>query len=240
MTAPTSTRMTGPMSKCVQIGNATLYLGDCREILPALEGVGAIVSDPPYGIGYRHSGGMRGVTAAVGITKHANARGTKPLHGDDKPFDPSHLLGYGKVLLWGSDRFFARLPADSGSWLCWDKSLGRGPADSFVDAEFAWCNWRERRCVFRMLWKGICTENAGEENGTREHETQKPIRLMQWCVGLVGGSEAVCDPYMGSGTTGVACANLGRPFIGIEIHEPYFDIACRRIEDAQRQVRMFA
>lgn len=224
--------------KPVVIGNATLYLGDCREILPALQ-VDAIVADPPYGIAYRHSGGMRGAAAAVGITKSANTRGTRPIAGDDKPFDPAHLLGFPKILIWGADRYFRRLP-EGGGWLVWDKAVGKGPNDSFVDAEFAWCNWREKRCVFRMLWKGMCTENVGEDNGTRMHETQKPLRLMQWCLGLMPEARAICDPYMGSGTTGVACMNLGRKFIGIEISEKYFQIACARIDQAQRQGRMFA
>lgn len=222
------------------IGNATLYLGDCREVLPTLQGVDAIVSDPPYGISYRHSGGLRGKTAAVGITKSANARGTRPIAGDDGPFDPSHLMAFPKVLIWGSDRYFTRLPADTGGWLVWDKAIGKGPDDSFVDAEFAWCNWKEKRCVFRMLWKGICTENIGEENGTRMHETQKPIRLMKWCLSLLPDASTICDPYMGSGTTGVAAMDMSRTFIGIEIDPRHFENALERIKRAQQQQRLFA
>ena len=70
------------------------------------------------------------------------------------------------------------------------------------------------------------------------HPTQKPLRLLKWCLEFVAGS--ILDPYMGSGTTGVACANLGRKFIGIEIERKYFDIACERIDNAYRQQRMFA
>src|SRR5688572_7542774 len=104
------------------IGNATLHLGDCREILPALQGVDAIVADPPYGIAYKHSGGMRGKSAAVGITKAANARGSRAIAGDNEPFDPSHLMTFPKVLIWGSDRYCQRLP-EGGGWLVWDKAV---------------------------------------------------------------------------------------------------------------------
>jgi site-specific DNA-methyltransferase (adenine-specific) len=219
------------------IGNATLLLGDCREILPTLQGIDVVVSDPPYGIGYKHSGLTRGKGAAIGITKSANERGVRDITGDDAPFDPTHLLNFPKVLIWGSDRYCARLP-EGGGWLVWDKAVGKGPNDSFVDAEFAWCNWKERRCVFRMLWKGICTENVGEDNGTRVHEMQKPLRLMKWCLSLVPEAETICDPYMGSGTTGVAAMDMGRRFIGIEIQARDFENACKRIEWAQRQLRI--
>lgn len=221
------------------IGNAQLWLGDCRELMHKLE-ADAVVTDPPYGINYQHSGGVRGSTAAVGITRHANARGTHAIKGDDAPFDPSVLFSLSRpVITWGADRYCQSLP-DKGGFLVWDKAVGKGPADSFVDAEFAWCSWREKRCVFRMLWKGICTENLGEDNGTRWHVTQKPIRLMEWCLQLLPDAETILDPFMGSGTTGVACMNLGRKFIGIEIEPKYFDIACERIDQAQRQARMFA
>lgn len=224
------------MSRVERIGDATLYLGDCREILPTLGCVDAVVTDPPYGIAYKHSGNVRGVKAAVCMTFAANRRGSNAVIGDDRPFDPGFMLNFSQVLMWGADRYHHRLP-DGGSFLSWDKTLDRGPADSFVDVEFAWCNWRERRNGFSMLWKGLACDKRGENQGLREHTTQKPIRLMEWCVQKVTGN--VLDPFMGSGTTGVACAKLGRSFIGIEIHEPYFDIACRRIEEAYRQPDMF-
>ena len=74
----------------------------------------------------------------------------------------------------------------------------------------------------------------------KEHPTQKPICLMEWCLSFVPDAQTILDPYMGSGTTGVACANLGRKFIGIEIEEKYFNIACERITAAQAQLRLFA
>lgn len=74
----------------------------------------------------------------------------------------------------------------------------------------------------------------------KQHPSQKPVALMEWCIKHAGEPQSILDPYMGSGTTGVACMNLGRSFIGIEREPKYFDIACRRIEDAQRQGRLIA
>lgn len=91
-----------------------------------------------------------------------------------------------------------------------------------------------------MKWKGIACAKVGEDNGTRYHATQKPIALMRWCIEQAGESTSILDPYMGSGTTGVAAIQTGRSFIGVEIELRYFEIACERIENVQRQTRLFA
>ncbi len=217
----------------VVIGDATLYLGDCLDILPTLHRLDAVVSDPPYGIGFvcrPHKGGI--------IPNYA---GTKPIVGDDSPFDPAPILAVssakGKpVVLWGADHYKSRLP-DDGMFLCWDKSCGQGPAALFVDAEYAWTNRKNARCIYRHLWMGATRAGEGSPSKMRRaHPSQKPVELMRWCLetARIGIGKAVVDPYMGSGSTGVACVTSGRKFVGIEIDPGYFDIACRRIEEAQR------
>ncbi len=138
-------------------------------------------------------------------------------------------------------RCLIRLP-DKGRFLAWNKLGDMEPWDSFSDVEFAWHSQDRAARIFSMKWKGLACDKVGENGGLREHTTQKPIRLMQWCIeeARVPLGATVVDPFMGSGTTGVACMNLGRKFIGIEIEPKYFDIACRRIEDAQRQQRLIA
>jgi site-specific DNA-methyltransferase (adenine-specific) len=214
-----------------QIGAATLYLGDCREILADLSAkVDAVITDPPYGIGYQHSGHVRRVASAIGITKAANKRGAPPVHGDDGPFDPTLLLRFENVIVWGADHFYPRLP-DRGRWLAWNKLGDMQPWDTFSDVEFAWHSQEGAARIFSMLWKGLACDKRGEENGLRQHPTQKPIRLMAWCIEEAGVEmgATVLDPFMGAGTTGVAALKIGRKFIGIEIERRYFDIACQRI-----------
>lgn len=203
--------------------SATLYLGDCREIAPTLQGVDAVISDPPYGIAYKHSG--------AGTTQAARLRGSRGIIGDDQPFDPAPWLGYDNVLLWGADHFRLRLP-NSGRFLAWNKLADVAPWDSFSDVEFAWHSGAGASRIFSMMWKGMACDKRGENGGLREHPTQKPIRLMTWCldVAKVPIGATVLDPFMGSGTTGIACLRTGRNFIGIEKDPRHFATAVARIE----------
>ena len=231
-----------PIPEPVIIGNATLYCGDCLEILPSLKGVDAVVTDPPYGIGYVN-GSNGSWTEKNDFCRH----NTKPIYGDDQAFDPARWLTFDKVLLWGADHFKTCLP-EGGTLLAWDKSVGQGPADSFCDAEFAWCSLKVKRNVFRYLWKGIArvksgweiNEHQGSRAGQRHHPSMKPEALMRWCIDhlRLKLNSLILDPYMGSGTTGISAVTMGHRFIGIEIDEDYFKIACARIEKAQRQIRM--
>jgi site-specific DNA-methyltransferase (adenine-specific)/modification methylase len=226
------------MNSPVVIGNATLYLADCRELFDAFPADASLIMDPPYGIGYAHKGFHDG---SIGKTGAANKRGAPPVIGDDAPFDPSPWLRFKNALMWGANHYHARLP-DSGRWLAWNKLGDMEPWDSFSDVELAWHSGRGAARIFSMKWKGLACDKLGEANGLRQHTTQKPIRLMRWCIeqAALQGTETILDPYMGSGTTGIAAVQAGHQFIGVEIHPPYFDIACQRIEDAQRQRRMFA
>ena len=117
------------------------------------------------------------------------------------------------------------LPASKG-WLYWQKLMG----GDFSDGELAWTNRDRALREFSCCPKG--------KGGL--HPTQKPVEVMLWCLGLIPEAATVCDPFMGSGSTGVACAKLGRKFIGIERDQDYFDIACSRIDDAYKQPRLFA
>ena len=201
------------------IGDATLILGDCREVLPTLPRVDAVVTDPPYGIARVWKGGRgHGWGAASRAAPVRN-------EWDQIPPDPSllnRLSDYPESIIWGGN-YFALYP--SRGWLVWNK-----PERGFTlsEAELAWTNIDT---VIRVF-------DGNRSDPGREHPTQKPVALMEWCVGRLAG-ESVLDPFMGSGTTGVACIKLGRKFIGIEIEPKYFDIACRRIEEAWKQPRLF-
>ncbi len=213
-----------PWRRREQVGPATLYLGDQSEILTALQlsNSVAIVSDPPYGIAYQHSGGGKGLS---------DNRNTKAVAGDDVPFDPAPFLRFDHVIMWGGNHFAARLP--HGRWLAWDKLAGVNLNDAFSDVEFAWMKGRGKDRIYSHLWKGLL--KASEKGVSRVHPTQKPIALMEWCIGLVPGASVIVDPFMGSGTTGVAALNMGKRFIGCELDEEHFESAFRRMTEAHQQ-----
>ena len=226
------------------IGDATLYLGDCLEILPTLGKVDAVVTDPPYGQAYKvntlYAGGTceSSVIQRNGKMLRVRPNIYEPVIGDDTPFDPSPWFDLApEVLLWGAHKFADRLPP--GGWL--DK-VPTGKVRDQGDGEAAWINRDQPLRIFRLLWDGLCVGRGARHEVTagqkRYHPTQKPEMLMLWCLGFIKG-HTILDPFMGSGTTGVACAKLGRKFIGIEIEPKYFDIACERIQKAYDQPDMF-
>jgi site-specific DNA-methyltransferase (adenine-specific) len=197
-----------------------------------------VVGVPPKGKGYSRGATGKSRTAkhrGEGRNKHARIK----IVGDDVPFDPSYLVDAAdNVVLWGANHFAARLP--HGRWLAWNKLGDMEPWDSFSDVEFAWHNRRGADRIFSLLWKGLC-QGVRDDGGLRAHPTQKPVALMHWCIeqAKVCAGGVILDPYMGSGTTGVAAVQMGHPFVGIEIEPRYLDVACRRIEAAQRQADMF-
>lgn len=216
------------MCKVEIIGSATLYLGDCRDILPTLPKVDAVITDPPYGIGE-----AAGKNASR--TKLAVAKDFGNDSWDDEPISDDLIRMVREAGKWAvvfGGNYYA-MPA-AKCWLVWDKENGD---NDFADCELAWTNLPKAVRRIRYMWNGMLRAN-GEARG--DHPTQKPIGVMEWAINHVPAPNSlILDPFMGSGTTGVACMNLGRSFIGIEREPKYFDIACRRIEDAQRQARMF-
>jgi site-specific DNA-methyltransferase (adenine-specific) len=220
------------------IGDATLYLGRCEDVLPTLDGIDSVLADPPYGMSYRsgHNSSRRGAGAAM---RRIDGN-FDPIEGDAEPFDPAHVLALQvPTILWGANYYADRLTAGT-RWLVWDKLDGKTPVPSGSDVELAWTSETGPSRLYTHLWRGIM--RAGEENivnGGKLHPNQKPINLMLWCLSLLGDVRCVADPYMGSGTAGVACVRTGRAFVGIETKVAYFDIACRRIEEAYRQPRLF-
>ena len=198
----------------VQIGDATLYRADCREVLPLLPKVDAVVTDPPYGIG---------IAANPVRQKHERKA------WDNSVPCPTVLDALRErsawQIIWGGNYF--GLPASQG-FLVWDKVQ---PQDfSLAMCEQAWTNIQAPAKIFKRHVVSF----------SKEHPTQKPLELMQWCIErLPIGCTTILDPFMGSGTTGVACVKLGRKFIGVEIDAGYFETACKRIEAAYAQPDFF-
>lgn len=197
----------------------TIYHGDCREIVPLLGRFDAVITDPPYGIGYVHSG--RGGCAA-----RSTRFGGVSVRGDNEPFDPRPWLSFPSVILWGANHYADLLPRSSG-WLVWDKRGGMASNDQ-SDCELAWTNVITVARLRTQVWNGMIT--SGEQRGLRRvHPTQKPVELMAWCITLAGDVQTILDPFAGSGTTGRAAKDLGRKAVLIELEERYCEIAARRM-----------
>lgn len=204
------------MSRVETIGRATLYLGCARDVLPHVQGFDAIITDPPYGIG-----------ASTGVGKYGVAKwgGSNDLQWDaEAPVDIIGSLAAEGVpsIIWGGNYF--ALPAHRCP-LVWDKGAGFRNR-TFAECELAWSNLDLNAKVFSRdpLAKG--------DYDGKEHPTQKPLALMRWCLSLIPDAVTILDPFMGSGSTGVVAVQAGRSFIGIEREPAFFEIACRRIREA--------
>ena len=210
-----------PFKRRVVIGDCTLYEADCLELMPHLGEFDAVVTDPPYGLG------------------DWNNRGSNKL----RPFDSERTQEWDKAIgvehiemiraaapaqvIWGGNYFLDHLPRTKQMFV-WNKGIRNM---HFNDCEIAWCSqFREASRVF---------DYSPASAEPKQHPTQKPVALMEWCLGFLPDATTIFDPFMGSGTTGVACVKQGRKFIGIELDPDYFDIACKRIEEAYRQPDMF-
>jgi DNA modification methylase len=212
-----------------QIGTATLYRGDCARIMPFLEGVEAVVTDPPYGIGqgYGHRGGgysRRKNGKKVPRTARRYARGSWDVAPPPIVLQMCAQLAP-EWIIWGGQYFARHLP-QGGRWLYWDKRQGM---PSYSKGELAITSLKGTRLdAFSLCYHG----RHSNRDGTRQHPTQKPVDLMRWCLEQVPKANLICDPFMGVGSTGVACALEGRRFIGIERDRAYFEAACDRIAAA--------
>jgi len=225
--------MTDPWKRKEVIGDCTLYLGDCLEVMPTLDPVDAVVTDPPYGIGFESNyvaptttaPWMRAQIQSDGNTSHRDAVLSR--------FDGFDWACFGSPKV--------SPPDNARGVLVWDK----GPASGMGDLSFPWKGSFEFIFVSGNGWRGHRDEGVVKGHWIvtrasmgRMHPNEKPVSLLRYLIEKTP-AQTIHDPFMGSGTTGVACVKLGRKFIGIEIDESYLDIACKRIEKAYAQPDMF-
>jgi DNA modification methylase len=208
----------------------TIYHGDCREVLPQIQNVDLLCTDPPYGIKAaakeafengvkRH---MTGLVAGKCIPK----RDYGDADWDDEPVSIELLNSYVQKasfqIIFGGNYFNL---GSARCYLIWDKLRGD---THYADAELAWTNLDTTVRVIRWRWNGFLTEN--DERDQRIHPTQKPVVVMRWAIQQAPeGCKTILDPFMGSGTTLYAAKLLGRRAIGIEIEEKYCEIAAKRL-----------
>ena len=207
-----------------RIGNQRLILGDCLEVMPTLGRFDAVVTDPPYGIGECNEKGQSRRKMAT-PRKYAGQDGW-----DNQPASIKHIEAIKRIsrhqIIFGGNYFEGLGP--TSCWLVWDKQN----SGDFADCELAWTNLS--KAVRRIYWRWNGMIRKGDD--VREHPTQKPVGVMEWCINhLPDTAHTILDPFMGSGTTLVACQRMGRHGTGIELDPDYFAIACKRVDEAARQ-----
>jgi site-specific DNA-methyltransferase (adenine-specific) len=217
------------------IGDCRLILGDCLEVLPTLGPVDAVVTDPPYG--NKHGGDSARFSG--GNTRRGKGSTHGPIVGDGLPFDPRPIMLGTSQIIWGANYVPQHL--QPGSLLVWSKRRPHAYGTFLGDGEVAWFSRGTGIYLFEHTFAGssAALEHHGNAYAPSAHPFQKPIAVMEWCLQKVPEARTILDPYMGSGTTGVACAQMGLGFVGVEIDPPHFDTACRRVEEAVRSPRMF-
>jgi site-specific DNA-methyltransferase (adenine-specific) len=206
------------MMRVERIGDATLYLGDCREVLPTLGKVDAVVTDPPFGVGNF-------------VQTSGNVRGEK-VTWNDAPPDESFFQLLRSIsthrIIWGAN--FFNCFEENGGAIVWNKNQ---PMPDFSKCDIASSSHLKKTELVKITWTNFVNTKV------TEHPCERPVGLYQWCIEYLPFSETILDPFLGSGSCGVASVSLGRKFIGIEIDEGYFDIACERIRKAYAQPDLF-
>jgi len=209
-----------------------LIQGDCLEVLPTLGRFDAVVTDPPYGIGADKNLRANKQHGAAAAPSRDYGVGNWDAAPPDAVAINLVVAAARHSILWGGNYF--QVPPASG-WLVWDKENG---TNGYADCELAWTNIPQAVRRLKWRWAGMLQQDMRNKED-RVHPTQKPAEVMRFSIQQVPDAHTILDPFMGSGTTGVAAVKLGRRFTGIEIDPGYFDIACRRIAAALNQPDLF-
>lgn len=212
-----------------QSDGVTLYRGDCKDILSYLPKIDYyVVTDPPYGINVQTAYHTKGRGELVKSNDY------KTIEGDNKPYDPTLVLIYNNLVLFGANYYSDKL-STNGSWHVWDKLNGikssreEGFNDN-SDCEFIWSSKPGASRVFRHRWNGAMKDS--ERGDRRVHPTQKPVELLVRLIRyFTNKDDVILDPYLGSGTTAIACMRTNRKCVGIEIEEDYIQISIKRLKD---------
>ena len=218
--------MTNPIKKEVTIGDCRLILGDCAKIMPSLDGVDAVLTDPPYGIGI--DGQRESIKGKKSDRKGYAFKGWDNATPAKIIFDEIFRISSSQII-WGGNYFQDKVNHVGRGWLVWDKGQH---GLTMSDGELAYCSLDMPMRIFEK-------NRAILKKDGPQHPTQKPVILMEWCLNFLPDIDVILDPFMGSGTTLVACAKLGRKGIGIELDEEYFEIAVKRVQAAYDQPDLF-
>jgi len=213
----------GPWEQARIIGGQLLIQGDCLEVMAVLPKVDAVVTDPPYGIGEKWD--KQGRFGSCGGRLWTGGAGWDAKTNPDALDGALNVAG-GRGIVWGGNYY--DLPPSRG-YLVWDKMQ---TGFSLADSELAWCSDPITPKTFRYARAQLASEG-------KIHPTQKPLSLMEWCLGFLPDARTILDPFAGSGTTAVACQRLGRQSISIELDADYWAIMCKRVQEVVDRPPLF-
>jgi site-specific DNA-methyltransferase (adenine-specific) len=224
------------------IGDATLYLGDCMDVMrqyPDNHFDLAIV-DPPYFDGPNKSGYYGKGYSSLGVKRAKYYADIKSWAVPESDYFQELQRVSRHQIIWGANHFADRFNSASPSWIVWDKDNG---ASSFADAELAYCSMDKAVRIFKYVWNGMHQGSYGGNvklNEPRIHPTQKPVALYEWLLdNYASTGQRILDTHLGSGSSAVAAKNRGFEFVGAELDDSHFESACKRIELASKQVQLF-
>jgi len=211
-----------------------IYQGDCLEIMKTFEdkSVDLVLTDPPYGIGINKMGFTNNLQG--GVAKRTDYKGMADWDSvklTKDYFDEIFRVSKNQIIFGGN--YYTEFLKPKSCWIVWDKRTADKYSNDFADGEMAWTSFDKPMRIFRFLWSGMLQENMKHKE-TRHHPTLKPTELMKWCLEKYSeDGDTILDPFLGSGTTAVACKQLNRNYIGIEISEKYCEIARERLKQEQ-------
>jgi site-specific DNA-methyltransferase (adenine-specific) len=221
--------------KKAEIGNATLYCGDCMKLMATLpdKSIDLAIVDPPYGIG--ENGSKNHTRSKLAIAKDYKPFAGHDLNAPDKSyFDELFRVSRHRVI-FGANHFISRIPFDSSCWIVWDKKN----SGDFADCELAWTSFKSAVRIFSYRWNGMIQEDMKNKE-IRIHPTQKPVALYKWLLSKYAKpGMKILDTHFGSGSLAVACNDMGFSLVASEIDADYFQLACKRIKEAVSQQGLF-
>jgi site-specific DNA-methyltransferase (adenine-specific)/modification methylase len=212
-----------------QIENCTLYCADNSEVFPLVERRFSIVTDPPYGI-FK-------IATDMDFSKMTRPGGNGEVSAWDSvpsAWTFEQIKQFNEWIVWGGN-YFAEWLGNCKAPLLWHKKTGK---NAFADGELAWTSFTTGCLrIFEHQWCGVFKDS--ERGKVLIHPTQKPVRLMSWCLDKLTKPDGVFDPFMGSGSVAIACMEKGIPFIGVERDEKYFELTVQRAREYSQKQFLF-
>lgn len=225
------------------IGKAEMLMTDCMEYMATLpdKAFDLAIVDPPYFDGPNKSGYYGKGYSSLGVQRAKYYEGCTSWAVPGKSYFEELQRVSKNQIIWGANHFAGVFDSSSPCWIVWDKDNG---ASSFADAELAFASFDTAVRIYKYMWNGMHQGSMGgdvRKNEPRIHPTQKPVPLYEWLLThYAKPGQRILDTHGGSGSSAIACNNLGFEMVWCELDADYYAAACKRVDQATKQERLFA